>query len=914
MLDKKKNKILHKHVAHLRKNNEISTFLLNALGDVVWVRDLSMQIVYISDSVLHQQGFTAKEVMQMPIEQVVTPGSLAYAKRLLVNETAAEMLAVKDGNYDPNRQIKIRVEQYCKNGSTIWVEHTVNFLRDNDGTPLGLLGVCRNISDTRAKEIALHESEKQYRQLVDLSQGGIWAIDNNGITTFVNPKMAQMLDYEVEEMVGQPFLNFMDDVAKKEATQKFESRSQGLREQHDFEFQKKDGTKIYTTLETSPITDENDKFIGALAFVVDISKRRKAEQLLLVKDNAIANSISAIAFADTNGKLTEVNASFLKLWGYEKADEVIGRSVSDFWVHPEQVADLVATLWRDYGWIGKLAARKKDGTIITVQISANLIRDEFNEPICLMGSFIDITDQELSHQELNEHRNLINTIINSVNEGVIVYDLDFRYVIFNPFMEKITGITKEMAIGQCAFDLFPHLKEKGIDKLMQRASRGEIVQADYVNYTVPSTGHNGWVQSTYGPLRNNTNQIIGVWATIIDISEHRRRDDERLKLQKLESLGTLAGGIAHDFNNILTGILGYLTMGKLQIEPSRINYEDLTDLVSQALSKSRDYLISAENAALSAQMLTQKLLTFSKGGEPIKKLFDMNQLLKESSELALSGSGCSVSYSLDQNLHSCEADPGQIRQVIMNLVTNARQAMAETGTIKVKTENCTISDYEISTLKPGSYVKVQITDSGIGIKPDNLNKIFDPYFTTKSSGHGLGLAVCQSVISRHQGQITVESTLGVSTTFSVYLPGSKKLLATIVKPQENLQGSGRILIMDDEEIILQPLKLLLPQFGFNVVTAYEGEKAIAEYLEAIATNKPFDIVILDLTIKGGLGGKETIKRLLEINPLVKAIVSSGYANDLIMAEYKTYGFKGISEKPYKIDQLIKEILRVQQEK
>ena len=382
-----------------------------------------------------------------------------------------------------------------------------------------------------------------------------------------------------------------------------------------------------------------------------------------------------------------------------------------------------------------------------------------------------------------------------------------------------------------------------------------------------------------------------VQAILRDISERKKMEEEQLLLSKLESLGLLAGGIAHDFNNILTAILGNISLARLDAQPGR-GIED----------NSLKRLEEAERACQRAQALAGQLLSFAKGGLPIKKATSAAALIKESINLALSGSKARSKLSLPEDLWFMEVDEGQISQVLNNLLINADQAMPGGGIITVLAGNVTVGDE--FPLAKGDYVKITVSDQGIGIPHNFLGKIFDPYFTTKQKGSGLGLATSYSIIRNHAGNITVESKIGAGTSFQVYLPAVQATDLPQEKPAaEPSRGQGRILVMDDDEMVRELLIIMLQKLGYEASCAEDGAEAIKIYREALAESQPFTAAIFDLTVPGGMGGKEAIRQLLAVDPQIKAIVSSGYSDDPIMANFKTYGFQGVITKPYRIAEL-----------
>ena len=393
-------------------------------------------------------------------------------------------------------------------------------------------------------------------------------------------------------------------------------------------------------------------------------------------------------------------------------------------------------------------------------------------------------------------------------------------------------------------------------------------------------------------IKNDTKHCQTIFS---DVTEQKKMEQELLKMQKLESIGILAGGIAHDLNNILMAVIGGISLAKSYKDP---------------LDKDR-ILTEAETASIQIKDLTTQLLTFAKGGTPVMKTMSIVRLLRDSALFALRGSNVKCEFVIPDDLKPVNIDEGQINQVINNLIINAQQAMPNGGIIWLRCENINISSDSGLSLNPGEYVKITIQDEGIGIPEDHINKIFDPFFTTKQKGSGLGLTTSYSIIQKHNGYITVKSTQGAGTAFYIYLPASFAETPLIAQEEERaIEGKGRILFMDDEEPIRTLVSEMLNILGYATTTANDGDEAIELYQQAIDLDKPYNLVIMDLTVPGGMGGKDAIKELMKIDPTVKAIVSSGYSSYDILSNFRVHGFKDFIAKPYRLKQLSEVVNKV----
>jgi len=538
----------------------------------------------------------------------------------------------------------------------------------------------------------------------------------------------------------------------------------------------------------------------------------------------------------------------------------------------------------------------RDGGECDFIVTARPFHDTEGNVAGIIENFQDISKLKEYEKALFAEKERLAVTLNSIGDGVISTTIDGTIVFLNRVAQSLTGWRQNDASGKPLTEVFD-LVDKD-DKTAQIDLIKNVIETKQAfnlpgNFTLKAKGGEKYlIEDSAAPIFDRLSEVMGVVIVFRDVTNERRIKEELEKARKIESIGVLAGGIAHDFNNILTAITGNISLAKMLVEPE---------------SKVLPRLAEAEKACLRATSLTQQLITFSKGGAPIKRTSSIRQLLEESAGFVLRGSNVKCEFDVKEDLNACDIDYGQISQVVNNIIINADQAMPEGGIITVGAENYTVGEHDNLPLKKGQYVKISIRDTGSGIPPENISKIFDPYFSTKNEGSGLGLASSYSIIKNHGGHIGVDSTVGEGSIFSVFLPTSTIELDTDMredqKEESALQGEGKILVMDDEAPVRAIAKDMLDYLGYKPEMAVDGNEAIEMFKNALESGSPYAAVILDLTIPGGMGGRETIKYLHEIYPDVNAIVSSGYSNDPIMAEYEKHGFSGIIIKPYRVDDL-----------
>ncbi len=495
-------------------------------------------------------------------------------------------------------------------------------------------------------------------------------------------------------------------------------------------------------------------------------------------------------------------------------------------------------------------------------------------------------------EQLKRSERKFRTLVEEISDWIWEVDEHGVYTYVSPASDRMLGYKEEEMIGKTPFDFMSTDEAQRVSRIFARYVEGKSGFTNLINIQLHKNGRLVTLSTAGQPVIDEAGQLTGYRGVDRDISQEKKAEEELLKMKKMESIGVLAGGIAHDFNNLLSGILGNIELAAQRSEQD---------------SETATLLDNALKATMRASKLTRQLLTFAKGGAPVKEHASLPQLIVESADFVIHGSKVKCEYHFQDGLWKAEVDPGQIGQVIQNIIINARQAMPDGGTIAVYCDNIEDAAQEARLDRNrGDYIRIRIKDSGHGMPWEMAERIFDPYFTTREEGSGLGLAVCYSIVNKHGGFILVDSLPGKGTTFTLYLPAAplarKESVTEKTEPIET-KKAARIMIMDDEQMIRDVIKAQLSALGHDTIMAGDGVEAIELYQEMEASNTPIDLVIMDLTIPGGMGGQEAAEKLLQVDPDAKIIVASGYSEDPVMASYEEYGFCATLAKPIDLTEL-----------
>ena len=755
---------------------------------------------------------------------------------------------------------------------------------------------------------ALRESEERYRLLADNVTDVIWIRDMNLGFTYISPSVTKMTGYTVEEAMAltleDAYTQVSIEIARNVFAEELAIEKTGNADPFrtltlELEGFCKDGSTIWTEANISFVRDQTGQPIGILGVSRDISKRKRAEQSLLESEEryrsileAVPDSIAITRVED--GRYLQVNEAFCQMRGYSR-EEVLGRTQLDLnlYVNKEDREHLIKIL-KEKGEINgfEVQYRKKDGATIDTLLSARPL--EYAKDDCLLAVVTDVSKLKRAQDAFRESEEKYRLLVENANDAIFIIQ-DQKVKFPNP---KAIEMGRNLAVDLEGVPFLDYIHPEDRQMVIERHSKrlkGEKVPNTYSFRLMNRDGGELWAE---------LNAVLINWegkpATLNflrDITLQQQLEAQIQQIRRLEALGTLAGGIAHDFNNLLMGIQGRTSLMMMTTDFSHLHYEDLKGI---------------EDIVKSGVDLTKQLLGFGRKGKYEVKPTDLNKLVHTSSQMfGRTKKEIKIHAKYQKNIWAAEVDRGQIEQVLLNLYVNAWQAMPGGGELYLQTENVTLDEsysnsYEI---KPGRYVKISVTDTGMGMDEATKERIFEPFFTTKQMGRGmgLGLASAYGIVKNHEGILNVYSERGKGTTFNICLPACEKEIIDEKKPiEEFIRGTETVLLVDDEDIIVDIGKKNLEKLGHKVITARNGKEAVELYKK---NQGNIDIVVLDM-IMPEMGGGETYDKLREIDPDVKVILSSGYSLEGQASEILKRGCDGFIQKPFRMKQLSRKINEV----
>ncbi|MFO7570734.1 MAG: PAS domain S-box protein [Smithellaceae bacterium] len=769
---------------------------------------------------------------------------------------------------------------------------------------IGFLSVY--IAQRRRAATALSASEERFRSIIENTDAGYFFTELSGRMTGVNRAWLKLYGYEhADEVIGRSFM----DLQKDDDIEQARVLIRGIL--HDdpryytgvFSRKMKNGDIGYHTYSARAVR-KGGKVIGIEGFIIDTTALSRAEKALRESERKFRSLFDAMTegvalhelLYDENHlpcdyRIIDVNPAYEKHTGIS-ADRAKGQ-ISKV-VHPEGEVPFLDEYAR-VALTGEPYSFEPFFEPLNKYFSISVFSPARGQFATL---FQDISGRKKMEAALAAETERLLVTLRSIGDGVITTDVEGRIRLMNEVAETLTGWKNDEAEGLPLTDVFQIIHEETRQRCENPVQKvlesGHIVGLANHTALIAKDGKEIIIADSAAPIRGRDNRTIGVVLVFRDTTDTKKMEEALRNAQKIEAIGILAGGIAHDFNNLLSGIYGYLEMIKTQIDHGG-------DLAQITASVSRAFTTYDR-----AKNLTLQLLTFAKGGTPIRRVQPIDQLIREVVGFVLAGSGIAPVFKIPAGEWICNCDESQIAQVIDNIVINARQAMPQGGTLEVSL-SCVGSQDVPADMEPVDCIMIAIRDTGPGIDRKHLPHIFDPFFTTRQQGSGLGLATSYSIIKRHGGLIEAQSEPGAGTVFRVYLPQAERSRESLVvkemaKPEPRKSG-GTVLVMDDEDFILDVASAMVKTMGYAVATAKNGDEAIQMMRDAVNQKQPFVAAILDLTIPGGKGGKETAGPLREVYPGLKIIASSGYSDDPVMAHPEDFGFDDRLVKPYRLDDL-----------
>jgi PAS domain S-box-containing protein len=883
----------------LKESEERYRMIAENTSDSIWILDLeTMRLSYASPSVKKVTGYTVEEQLNRPFDKIIEP----EAQDRLMKVLSDGLKRHAEGQSDEEITERLEWQEYHKDGHLIWIEAETAFIKDDNGKPTGIIGVSRDITDRKKTEEALKETKERYKSISDSSLNMIYLYDLQGNIIDANKAALEFTGYDFREFISLNFseILYSGDIPKGLATMERILKSGFDDELDEYQLKTKQGDVKYIEARGSVIYKDNQPF-AIQGIALDITDRKKAEEDLkkrnefieLILDNL---PIGLAVNSMSENKISYINKKFEEIYGWPKEYYADLESFFECVYPNPNYRQLIAERIIEDIASGDLSRMNWNNIQAMGMNGEKKIVKATNIPLydqdLMISTVRDDTSRYNAINELKISEDRFKNLFNYMTDGVAIYKAindgeDFIFLDINSAGERISATKREDVIGQSILEKFPNVKEIGLFEVFQKVlETGKSMYHPISMYKDERLEQ--WVSNMVYKIPSG--EIIAIYH---DETNRKKSEEERLKLEsqlrqaeKMQSIGTLAGGIAHDFNNILSIILGN----------TELALDDTPDW-----NPTREYLAETRTASLRAKDLVQQLLTFTRKSEQNKKPIKISTLAKESIKLLRSSipTNIDINQSISENLHTIKADSTQMHQVLMNLIANSAHAIEGSGIIDIELENVTIDQSQIALvteLQSGDYVRLTVNDSGSGIEPQDLGKVFDPYFTTREfgKGTGMGLSLVHGIVKSHEGSIQVSSKLGQGTTITIYFPASEDFIEPEQTEESDLPvGTERILIVDDEESLAKLCQIRLERHGYTV----EYRTDPLEALELIKSNPDqFGLVITDMAMPKmtGAGLASDLKKFKQNLPV---ILCTGYSDKIDEDKAKDIGIKAFLMKP-----------------
>ncbi len=903
------------------------------IRDVIWTRDFDLNLTYISPSIYRMTGFTTEEVLAAQTGHFSISADLNSLKQQLEEKLAYG----KAHPFEKSGPMSLETQIKCKDGVIIWVEVNASFNRDERGMPFEIIGVTREITERKKAEEIFKESEKRYRMIVENMHDSIATLDLNFKPTYVSPSeihtsgytAEEALQLEPEQLLTPQSREFVRKVIADEFEKEFSGRPVDPHRvvTMEMEIYHKNGSTAWNEVQASFNRDENGKPVGIMLVSRDITERKKMEGILRESEKRyrmiVENMHDTIWTMDMDLHYTYQSPSEIRVTGY--TPEEIMHIPIDKMLTPEsfaQVSQMFAQeLEKEFSGEPvdptrsrtiELEMHHKKGHTIWQEISASFNRDENGKPVEIMLVGRDITERKKMEEALKESEKRYRMIVENMQDTISILDMNLNYVYQSPSEIRITGYTPEEIVKiPIERQVTPESLEKGLNILFEELGKEfsdtPVDPHRSIVFEVESYHKGGgsvWLEETCTFQRDESGKPVGILLAGRNITERKKAEQERDKLaaqllhsQKMETVGRLAGGVAHDFNNMLNVILGYIDLAKMRLTMENPVYSDLIE-IEKAATRSRD--------------LTAQLLAFSRKQIISPKVVNLNELVAETQKTItrLIGEDIDLKFYPAENLWPIKFDPIQVEQILINLAVNARDAMYKGGKLIIETANISADRHFCDAhidVAPGDYIQLSVSDTGVGIAKASLPHVFEPFFTTKEfgKGTGLGLSTVYGIVKQNNGFISVYSEPGQGSTFKIYIPRTGEALNITARLPEKpaKSGSGTILLVEDDEMVLKMVSDMLEALGYMVIASENPLDALSLCEKGVT---PIDLVITDVVMPQ-MSGKELRDKLIARSTDMKILFMSGYTSNIIAQHGVLEEGMQFIQKPFSINMLSEKV-------